>query len=176
MLWENLREEEFDLAIERSGGVCVIPIGCLEKHGRHLPVGTDYFQAMHIVKRAADAESVVIFPIGAWLGDVSCFHAFKDPGASRLRGCIGISQKTLLTVLGELCDEIARNGFKKILLVNGHGGNDPLLKLFLRMQSYESKDYATLTTSAYAFSETAPKKLLGSLLTNRPTITRLIIA
>ena len=45
MLWENLREEEFDDAIERSGGLCVVPIGCLEKHGEHLPVGSDYYIA-----------------------------------------------------------------------------------------------------------------------------------
>ena len=42
MLWENLREEEFYDAIEASGGVCVVPVGCLEKHGQHLPVGTDF--------------------------------------------------------------------------------------------------------------------------------------
>lgn len=43
MLWQNLREEEFEGAIERSGGLCVLPIGCLEKHGQHLPVGTDSY-------------------------------------------------------------------------------------------------------------------------------------
>ena len=41
MKWEYLREEEFEEAIERCGGLCVIPLGCLEKHGQHLPVGTD---------------------------------------------------------------------------------------------------------------------------------------
>ena len=92
MIWDNLREEEFEGAIEKSGGLCVIPIGCVEKHGQHLPVGTDYIEAMTITKAAAEIEDVVIFPIGAWLGEVSCFHAFKDPGAVKLRGCIGIKQ------------------------------------------------------------------------------------
>ncbi|MBQ2931988.1 MAG: creatininase family protein, partial [Clostridia bacterium] len=41
MLWEHLREEEFEDAVKRSGGVCVIPLGCIEKHGQHLPQGTD---------------------------------------------------------------------------------------------------------------------------------------
>ena len=41
MLWENLREEEFKDAIKKSGGLCILPVGCLEKHGQHLPVGTD---------------------------------------------------------------------------------------------------------------------------------------
>lgn len=148
MIWDNLREEEFEGAIKKSGGLCVIPIGCVEKHGQHLPVGADYIQALAITKAAAEIEDVVIFPVGAWLGEVSGFHAFKDPAAARLRGCIGIKQTTLLTVLEELCDEIARNGFTKILFVNNHGGNIPLLQLFLRAQSYEPKPYATMSVFA----------------------------
>ena len=148
MIWDNLREEEFEDAIKKSGGLCVIPIGCMEKHGQHLPVGADYIQALAIAKAAAEIEDVVIFPVGAWLGEVSCFHAFRDPKSARLRGCIGIKQTTLLTILEELCDEIARNGFTKILFVNNHGGNNPLLQLFLRAQSYEFKPYSTMTVFA----------------------------
>ena len=89
MIWDNLREEEFENAIKKSGGLCVIPIGCMEKHGQHLPVGADYIQALTVTRAAAEIEDVVIFPVGAWLGEVSCFHAFKDPGTAKLRGCIG---------------------------------------------------------------------------------------
>ena len=164
MLWENLREEEFEGAIDRSRGLCVIPMGCLEKHGQHLPVGTDYFEAVSIVKSAAEREDAVIFQPGAWLGEVSCFHAFDNPSEVKLRGCIGIKQETLLRVLEELCDEIARNGFRKILIVNGHGGNTAFLKHFLRCQSYNKKNYATLVTSAFAFGEIAPKRLYNTLI------------
>ena len=163
MIWDNLREEEFEDAIKKSAGLCVIPIGCTEKHGQHLPVGTDYIEAMTIVKAAADIEDVVILPVGAWLGEVSCFHAFKDPGAVKLRGCIGIKQSTILTVLEELCDEIARNGFTKILLVNCHGGNIALLNHFLRCQSYEFKPYATMSTFAFSFPDMEPQKLISTL-------------
>lgn len=164
MLWENLREEEFDGAIESSGGLCVIPLGCLEKHGQHLPVGTDYFEAKTIVRCAAEREVAVIFEPGAWLGEVSCFHAFSQPEKMKYRGCIGIKQETLLRILEEICDEIARNGFRKILIVNGHGGNTALLRHFLRCQSYEKKNYATLVTSAFAFGDIAPKRLYNTVL------------
>ena len=160
MLWENLREEEFEEAIKSSGGLCVIPLGCLEKHGQHLPVGTDFLETMHIVNAAAALEKVVVFPLGAWAGEVSCFHAFSNPGKARLLGCIGISQNLLLNILSEVCEEIARNGFNKILIVNGHGGNTAMVKHFLRMQSYESKEYATLSTFAFAFRDIEPKNLL----------------
>ena len=164
MLWENLREEEFEGAIEDAGGLCVIPLGCLEKHGQHLPVGTDWFEALSLVKYAAQQEEVMIFQVGAWLGEVSCFHAFDNPEEMRLRGCIGIKQETLLRLLEELCDEIARNGFRKILIVNGHGGNTAFLRHFLRVQSYTKKKYATLVTGAFAFGDIAPKKLYNTVL------------
>ena len=163
MLWEYLREEEFESAIQRSGELCVIVLGCLEKHGQHLPVGTDYLEAMTVVKEASKIEEAVIFQAGAWLGEVSCFHAFKKPAENSLVGCIGIKQSTILTVLEELCDEIGRNGFKKILIVNCHGGNVALLKHFIRCQSYEDKPYATMSTFALDFPSLAPMKLIETL-------------
>ncbi len=163
MLWENLREEEFEDAIQESSGLCILPMGCLEKHGQHLPVGTDYFEASNITNEAVKIEPAVVFPVGAWLGEVSCFHAFDQPERERYRGCIAIRQETILTVLSELCSEIARNGFKKILIVNGHGGNSVLLKHFLRCMSYERRDYEVFVTSAFAFSDIAPKRLINTV-------------
>ena len=163
MIWYDLREEEFSGAVERSGGLCVIPLGCTEKHGQHLPLGTDYYETLNIVKRAAELEEVVILPVGAWLGEVSCFHSVKNPEAARLCGCIGIKQSTILTVLTELCDEAYRNGFRKILLVNGHGGNIALLRHFLRCQSYDTKPYATLTTFAIPLRDFEPQRLICTL-------------
>lgn len=155
MKWEYLREEEFDDAIARSGGLCVIPLGCLEKHGQHLPVGTDSLKAMKLAEQAAELEDVVIFPGGMWLGDVAGYKTVTDPKAARLRGGIGINPQTLFTVLEELCDEIARNGFRKILLLNSHGGNVSLLAQFVRNQCYKKRDYITMTMSA-----TQPKIVL----------------
>ncbi len=167
MLWENLREEEFTEAIDKSSGLCILPMGCLEKHGQHLPVGTDYFEALEIIKDATEREPAVVFPTGAWLGEVSCFHAFDEPEKSRVRGCIGIKQSTILTVLEELCSEIARNGFDKILIVNGHGGNTALLKHFLRVLSYEKQKFKVYVTSAFAFSDIHPKRLINTVRQRR---------
>ena len=92
MFWKALREEEFEEAIEKSGGLCVIPLGCLEKHGQHLPVGTDVYIAESVVEEAAKLEDVVILHAGPWLGEVSCFHQDADPAAVHRRGGIGIKQ------------------------------------------------------------------------------------
>ena len=63
MLWENLREEEFQEAIEKSKGLCIVPVGCLEKHGQHMPVGTDAIQAAEFARIAAEKEYAVKFSL-----------------------------------------------------------------------------------------------------------------
>lgn len=162
MFWENLAEFEFEDAIKKCGGVCVLPLGCLEKHGQHLPMGTDTFIANDVAAMAAEMEDVMIFPTAMWLGDVSCFKLVDPPESQRMRGCIALSPELLLMTLEELCDEISRNGFKKILILNAHGGNTPLLNYFLRAQAYKKKDYATMWTWAQdtATCNTRPKNLL----------------
>jgi creatinine amidohydrolase len=152
MKWEYLREEEFDAAVESSGGLCVMCVGCLEKHGQHLPVGTDSLKGDRIVELAAEKAGVVMFPTTMWLGDLVSAHSADDPAAIGKYGFVGMNPHTLLTVLEELCDEIARNGFKKILLCASHGGNTGLLKYFLRAQTYEKKGYATMLCTAYDFA------------------------
>ena len=146
MLWENLREEEFDAAIEKSNKLCVVPIGCLEKHGQHLPVGTDTQTAYYIAKEAAKLEDVVVFP-PIYFGDVLGLYMWK--------GTITFSSELMQRMLTELCAEIARNGFKKILFLNGHGGNAGVLANFLRSTAHEKKDYVVMKRNEFQYSHNA---------------------
>ena len=148
MLWEELREEEFDSAIKESGGVCVIPMGCSEMHGQHLPVFTDNMEAEAIAKAAAKIEPVCIFPTYRF-GDVTDLVEWK--------GSIRLDPHLMLYLLENLCDEIARNGFKKILLVNCHGGNTHLMNYFLRSIHNKKRDYVVMGRGA--FSGTDPVRL-----------------
>ncbi len=52
MKWEELREEEFKEASERSCELCIVPIGCTEVHGEHLTAGCDYYEAVAYVEAA----------------------------------------------------------------------------------------------------------------------------
>ena len=92
MLWENLREEEFDDAIVRSGGLCIVPVGCLEKHGQHLPVGTDVIHITEIAKRAAEKEPVCVFP--------SLYFGEKT-GAGEFKGTVIFSAQLRQQILEE---------------------------------------------------------------------------
>lgn len=150
MFWENLREEEFEDAIERSKGLCIVPVGCLEKHGQHLPVGTDVIHITEIAKLASEKEPVCIFPT---------MYFGEKTGAGEFKGTVIFSLQLRQQILEETCREIARNGFKKILLYNGHGGNQDMLSQFARSVLYNNADYMVYTYSLGSDFAT-PKKLL----------------
>ncbi len=150
MLWENLREEEFQDAIEQSGGVCILPVGCLEKHGQHLPVGTDVIHVTEIARLAAEKEPACVFP---------SFYFGEKTGAGEFKGTVIFSAELRQQLLKETCREIARNGFKKILLYNGHGGNQAMISNFSRSVLYENTDYMVYDYSIGS-DFALPKKLL----------------
>ena len=149
MLWEELREEEFNGAIEKSGGVCVIPMGCLEMHGQHLPVCTDNIQAETVARLAAELEEVCVFPTFRF-GDVQDLIEWK--------GAIRLDPQLMISLLENLCREISRNGFKKILIVNYHGGNVQFLNNFMRATCHHKKDYVVMAIDGHA--GTSRSKLL----------------
>ena len=165
MNWEKLRSDEFQAAVERSRGLCVIPIGCVEKHGEHLPLGTDYFEVKTHVELAAEMEDFVIFPISPWLGDMLDVQNLDCKKYNH--GSITLSPHTLLTVLEELCEQIGRNGFTKILLVNCHGGNVALLDYFLRAQGNKNRSYITMAVNSYEKTITDAKQAYAYFCENR---------
>ena len=166
MRWEDLREEEFEDAISRSNGLCVLPLGCLEKHGQHLPVGTDYYIAESIAQKAAGVEDAVVFPTGFWLGDVAGFHA-EEPSAKKYYGGFGINLKTMLRTLEELCDEIARNSFTKILLFNIHGGSFSVCKDFVNEIARKGKPYTVFYALTILGEPVQPAPFIKTVNENR---------
>jgi creatinine amidohydrolase len=133
--YEELASPEIPLAIEKSGGICIIPFGILEKHGPHLPLATDLFESREITRRATDKEYCVVFP-WYYFGQIN--EARHQPGV------IAYSHSVIWNLLQETCSELARNGFKKILIMNGHGGNNDFLKYFCMSQLESRKDYIVL--------------------------------
>ena len=134
--WEHLTPPEFK-KLAREEQVCILPIGSLERHGEHMPYGTDAIVAHHVACRAAEQEPCVVFP-PYWFGQVheaSCFT-----------GTINFPMDMLLKMLETLLDQIAQNGFKKILIVNGHGGNTNFLHYFAMTQLDREVDYTVYIT------------------------------
>jgi creatinine amidohydrolase len=135
---EELTAPEFVQAVSQSRSTCLIPIGVLEKHGPHLPLGTDYIDVREIALRAAKKEYCVVFP-EYYFSQI--FEAKHQPGT------IAYSTKLIWNLLEESCQELARNGIKNIILVNGHGGNEHFLPFFCQAQLESQKDYAVILFS-----------------------------
>jgi len=140
--WEELTGPDFIKAIAKSEGTCVLPFGILEKHGAHLPLGTDLLDVRYAALHAAEEEYAVVYP-EYYFGQI--FEARHEPGT------VAYSSKIQLELLQETTDEMARNGCKKIVIVNGHGGNEHLLPFFAQSQLENRHDYVV-----YVFDERTP--------------------
>ncbi|MCD6291462.1 MAG: creatininase family protein [Anaerolineae bacterium] len=132
MQWEELTGGEFEAAVEKAAGVCILPIGVIEYHGPHLPLGTDSLTAHALASEAARREPAIVFPAYYFGVNVETKH---------FPGGIVIRDHLLLELLENVCDEISRNGLKKIVLLSGHGGNRFLLPLFVQLMLDKGKDY-----------------------------------
>jgi creatinine amidohydrolase len=130
--WEELTADDFRHAIELSRGTCLLPIGILEKHGPHLPLGTDLLNVRYASLHATAQEYAVVFP-EYYFGQI--FEAKHEPGT------VAYSRQIQLDLLQETTDEMARNGCKKVLIINGHGGNESLLPYFAQTQLDRPHDY-----------------------------------
>ncbi len=119
----ELSREALSSAAENA--IAVLPVGSLEQHGRHLPVGTDTLLVEAVATEAADratdsgVETVVFPPI--WTG--------FSPHHTPLGGTVTLEKETMLSLLEDVCSSIAEIGFDRILMVNGHGGNGPITSL-----------------------------------------------
>ena len=130
--WEELTAGDFVKAIQQSQGTCLLPFGILEKHGPQLPLGTDLINVRYVSLHGAAQEYAVVYP-EYYFGQI--FEAKHEPGT------IAYSAKLQLELLQETTDEMARNGCKKIVIVNGHGGNNSLLPFFAQSQMASPHDY-----------------------------------
>jgi len=93
----------------------VLPLGCTEQHA-YLSLSVDSILADRLAAEAAEPLGVPVFPVLAY-GITPYFRAF--PGTITLR------VETYMSILRDLLDAMAEQGFKRILVVNGHGGNTP---------------------------------------------------
>jgi creatinine amidohydrolase len=130
--WEELTAADFRQGIQQSKGTCLLPFGILEKHGAHLPLGTDLLNVRYASLHAVEQEYAVVFP-EYYFGQI--FEAKHEPGT------VAYSMELQLKLLQETTDEMARNGCKKIIIVNGHGGNVHLLPYFAQAQMDKPHDY-----------------------------------
>lgn len=103
--------EEAKQLIEKSKGVAIIPVGSIEQHGPHLPLGTDSYVAITLAEDAAEKTDAIIVP-PVWFG--------WSPHHMVLPGTITIRPEVLIDLTYDIISSLVQHGINKIILLNGH--------------------------------------------------------
>ncbi len=139
LLQEITRTESRNAASE---ALLVWPVGALEQHGPHLPVGTDYLTIESLTRQAASkaAESVPVI-VAPTLPFGSSHHHLP------FGGTMSLSTEAYYRTVYELAESLIISGYRRIFIVNGHGGNNELLQLVAR--DLALKHPASLAAASY---------------------------
>jgi creatinine amidohydrolase len=124
LLEELTREEARALAPD---ALVLLPAGAVEQHGPHLPVGTDYFAVEHIARAAAEALAGRVPVLVAPALPFGSSHHHLPFG-----GTMSLSTETYYRALRDLAESLIVGGFRRIFILNGHGGNNELIQLVAR--------------------------------------------
>jgi creatinine amidohydrolase len=121
--WRRLRADELrERAMQDA--IVILPIGAIEQHGPHLPVEVDSLLGETVALRAArlvaEKTPVVVLPC-LWTGISEHHMSFG--------GTVTLDFPTFYAVVRGIVESVARHGFKRIVLLNGHGGNDNGLRV-----------------------------------------------
>lgn len=156
MIYGDLTSPEIGRIAPRT--IALLPIAAVEQHGRHLPVITDTALVGEVARRAESAlgKKVVLLPT-FWAG--SSHHHMAFPGT------VSIKADTYIKVLKDLIDSLLSAGFRKVVLLNGHGGNvipasQALYEVALEHQGADAPWVACATYWRVAARELAAQKFM----------------
>ena len=141
MRWPEIGE------VLRKPNVVILPIGSTEQHGRHLPVNFDAYAATYIAeqvaRRVTDENNIHVLVVPT----IPYGEAFGTPPfEKRLPGTIAISADTVIRLVEDVVRSLVSQGFRNILVLNGHLENTALITVALRKVTIDFKDaglYAT---------------------------------
>ena len=123
LLHELTREEAKALAPD---AVALFPVGATEQHGPHLPVGTDSLAVEHVAREAAIAAGRVPVVVAPTLPFGSSHHHLP------FGGTMSLTTETYYRAVFDLVESLIVSGFRRVLILNGHGGNHELIQLVAR--------------------------------------------
>lgn len=140
LLFDEMTREELRAIAPNT--LVVLPVGATEQHGPHLPTGTDRFAVEYIARAAAaKAASQIQVVVAPTLPFGSSHHHLP------FGGTLSLSTEVYYRVLVDLAESLISSGFKKIFILNGHGGNSELNQLVAR--DIVQKHAAHVATAPY---------------------------
>lgn len=156
----------------RKTDIALLPVGSIEQHGPHLPLDTDSFDADYLARRVAEACSepkplvLPLLPYGV------SYHHDDFPGT------ISVSNDALANMVYDIGMALARNGIKKLVIINGHGDNAPTLRYAAQMINRDARIFTCVDTGETSdvdidrISETANDVHAGEAETSTSLATR----
>jgi creatinine amidohydrolase len=140
MRWEELRTPAV-AALDRERTIVALPLGSVEQHGRHMPLGTDTLLASAVCMAAADRlqSRLAVLP-PPWYG-FSAHHM-------RFAGTVTLRAETMIALVEDIVDSVVAQGFRRVVVVNGHGGNAGIIDVLaskLGHRHYRQARIACLT-------------------------------
>lgn len=114
----------------------ILPVGSTEQHGRHLPLGTDAYLPLELADRIAEKTNIAIAP--ALVYGMSQHHLCFP-------GTISLKPQTLIHVMEDILQSLYRHGFRKVFIVNGHGGNVTSIRIAMANIMTEHADFEIVT-------------------------------
>jgi len=127
-------------ALLKKVDIALLPVGAIEQHGPHLPLDTDSFDADYLARRVAETCSdprPLVLPLVPY--GVSYHH--ED-----FSGTVSISNETLSQLVYDIGMAAAGNGIRKLVIINGHGGNDPALNFAAQMINRDAGIFVCVDT------------------------------
>lgn len=142
--FQECTRNEIGQADKRS--VVLVPVGAIEQHGPHLPVGTDTLILEHLVNKTAETCSVPLL-VAPMIAYGYSLHHFCYPGV------LSLSSSTLLSMLCDIGNSVIRSGFRRLLFVTGHGGNGHIIGQAVRDISCAHDDVTCAGSSYWEIAE-----------------------
>lgn len=154
--WQELNMPEFATWREKHGTV-ILPVGSVEEHGPHLPLGTDTFHALEVARRVAKLRPVLVAP-PLFYG--LCRSTREHPGT------VSVSGDLLRRLVIELGREFYRNGLRTLVILSGHAGGTHMAALVEAGEQLLS-DFADLKVAVCNLLE-----VLREVLNDQPELVR----
>ena len=149
--------KEIEQMPNKENVVIIQPVGAIEQHGPHLPIAVDSAISLGVLGKAL---SELDEQISAYA--LPCLYYGKSNEHSGFPGTITLSAATLLEVIREMALSIYRSGFRKLVLMNSHGGQPQIMEIAARDLHQEHQDFAVFPL----FTWRVPH-IVGDLLTHK---------
>jgi creatinine amidohydrolase len=141
MRWEELSVPEIE-QLDRDRTILLLPIGSVEQHGHHLPIGTDTMLSVSVCCAAADRLDgrVAVLP-PPWYG--------FSPHHMQFSGTVTLKAETLIKLVEDIAESVITHDFRRLLIVNGHGGNVGLIDVLASTLGHKFRRKARIATLTY---------------------------